>query len=502
MKKRENREMWKRKRKAQEPKTQNQQQHQEEGNEEMESKSEKGFFACYLLTSLSPRAKGHTYIGYTVNPRRRIRQHNGEIGSGAWRTKRRRPWEMVLCIYGFPTNVSALQFEWAWQHPTESVAVRQAAATFKSFSGVANKIKLAYTMLNLSAWESLNITVNYFSTKYMKSSAACPSLPKHMKVQLCVMDELPCYEEGDVNIFEEEDGWNDKEEYDDARDTDGMVQETNIGSSLHISTDYLGSIDNNFGKDDEGSNTSGTTQEGFTVSPLQISGDYLHSIDQIFSEKDDDGSNASETLQETNTDFTPYFSVNYLDSQKDKAFSGDDEASNSSEAVHADKEICNDARGHNPADFSPSIGLPEGCRMRQFRDSRTLGVDDRRPVGFFQSLVTAASSKAASFSTGKCGEDGDLQGSTKENAIELEWSGGKQSTSAVALDEDHRLRRRVKKFITAAASEKNQHRVHSSAVSREVEVIDLLSPSPDCRISSCSKKRRVSIVSPVIIDLT
>lgn len=46
---------------------------------------------------------------FTVNPRRRIRQHNGEIGSGAWRTKKRRPWEMVLCIYGFPTNVSALQ---------------------------------------------------------------------------------------------------------------------------------------------------------------------------------------------------------------------------------------------------------------------------------------------------------------------------------------------------------------------------------------------------------
>lgn len=46
-----------------------------------------------------------------------------------------------------------LQFEWAWQHPMESLAVRRAAATFKSFSGVANKIKLAYTMLNLPNWE-------------------------------------------------------------------------------------------------------------------------------------------------------------------------------------------------------------------------------------------------------------------------------------------------------------------------------------------------------------
>jgi len=67
------------------------------------------FFCCYLLRSLCPRSKGRTYIGFTVNPRRRIRQHNGEIVSGAWRTRRGRPWEMVLCIYGFPSNVAALQ---------------------------------------------------------------------------------------------------------------------------------------------------------------------------------------------------------------------------------------------------------------------------------------------------------------------------------------------------------------------------------------------------------
>lgn len=147
-----------------------------------------GFFCCYLLRSLCPRSKGRTYIGFTVNPRRRIRQHNGEIVSGAWRTRRGRPWEMVLCIYGFPSNVAALQvrdsarsllpissteillcsladlkssvswacalqFEWAWQHPTESLAVRKAAAEFKSLSGIGNKVKLAYTMLNLPSWE-------------------------------------------------------------------------------------------------------------------------------------------------------------------------------------------------------------------------------------------------------------------------------------------------------------------------------------------------------------
>ncbi|CAI0399494.1 unnamed protein product [Linum tenue] len=161
--------------------------------EEDDNNGRKRFFACYLLTSLSPRSKNFTYIGFTVNPRRRIRQHNGEIKCGAFRTKGKRPLAMVFCIYGFPTQVSALQFEWAWQHPRESKAVREAALSFKSFSGVANKIKLAYTMLGLPPWQRLNLTVDYFSTKYKNCSPSLPSLPLHIKVRVCPMDELPCY---------------------------------------------------------------------------------------------------------------------------------------------------------------------------------------------------------------------------------------------------------------------------------------------------------------------
>lgn len=191
---------------------------EDDGNERETTEEEGGgggkgrFFACYLLTSLCPRFKGHTYIGFTVNPRRRIRQHNGEIGSGAWRTKKRRPWEMVLCIYGFPTNVAALQFEWAWQHPVESCAVRKAAASFKSLSKLADKIKLAYTMLTLPAWQSMNLTVNIFSTKYQKYTAGCPNLPEHMRVQVCPMDELPCYT-GSNWLMGEKDNWNGDEEF-------------------------------------------------------------------------------------------------------------------------------------------------------------------------------------------------------------------------------------------------------------------------------------------------
>ena len=54
--------------------------------------SEAGFLCCYLLTSLHPAYAEHTYVGFTVNPRRRLRQHNGELVHGARRTSTRRPW--------------------------------------------------------------------------------------------------------------------------------------------------------------------------------------------------------------------------------------------------------------------------------------------------------------------------------------------------------------------------------------------------------------------------
>ncbi|KAI3450258.1 hypothetical protein Pfo_006923 [Paulownia fortunei] len=200
-----------------------------------------GFFACYLLTSLCPRFKGHTYIGYTLNPRRRIRQHNGEIGSGAWRTKRKRPWEMVLCIYGFPTNIAALQFEWAWQHPVESLAVRSAAASFKSLSGLANKIKLAYTMLTLPAWQSLNLTVNLFSTKYQKYTSGCPAaLPEQMRTHICSMDELPCYNVN-ARVNDEFDG----DECEGSFQESTEEESTGAAKKFHDSPSYDGSSEEN-----------------------------------------------------------------------------------------------------------------------------------------------------------------------------------------------------------------------------------------------------------------
>ena len=79
---------------------------------------------CYLLESDHPRHRGYTYIGFTVNPNRRLRQHNGFEKGGAKRTEGRRPHTMVLFVHGFSSNTAAEQFEWAWTNPKQSKKLR------------------------------------------------------------------------------------------------------------------------------------------------------------------------------------------------------------------------------------------------------------------------------------------------------------------------------------------------------------------------------------------
>lgn len=71
---------------------------------------------CYLLVSPS----GKTYVGATVDPNRRLRQHNCEIKGGARRTRavvlKGELWSRVCYVGPFPDDKSALQFEWMWKH--------------------------------------------------------------------------------------------------------------------------------------------------------------------------------------------------------------------------------------------------------------------------------------------------------------------------------------------------------------------------------------------------
>ncbi|KAJ4828916.1 hypothetical protein Tsubulata_008089 [Turnera subulata] len=467
-----------------------QQQQQLPTQDQTKTQQGKGFFACYLLTSLCPRFKGHTYIGFTVNPRRRIRQHNGEIGCGAFRTKKRRPWEMVLCIYGFPTNVSALQFEWAWQHPRESVNVREAAAAFKTFSGVANKIKLAYTMLNLPAWSSLGITVNYFSTKYTNHSGGCPSLPQNMKVKVCPMDELPCYTETSESFSEGEDADEDWENEvnedttDTIRNSDAnlvSLQPSFMDECLSYNGRGQSLLQDGYSKHDKhseedssrnSSNTDGTVGETNASEEIHTSTDYAQVLDTTSFEQ-------SELFKE-------YYRMETEDRMK---------PSDQKEHEHADdnhgtvKEKNADVTTHTPAGYAHNsidktsygqFGKFNETGRRESNDPPTMDLDDVQPYRFINSPARAASPRGTSISSREIG-DVDMFTTIDDGSPELSWQ---------------RLKTFTRKPVDTLKPD------HSYTSPKEIEVIDLLSPTSEYVTQSSRKKRKVLSVVPEIIDLT
>ena len=68
----------------------------------------------YTVYFLASTVGSRTYVGYSVHPFHRLRQHNGELVGGAKSTRVGRPYRIVCMVSGFPDESSALQFEWAW----------------------------------------------------------------------------------------------------------------------------------------------------------------------------------------------------------------------------------------------------------------------------------------------------------------------------------------------------------------------------------------------------
>ena len=66
-----------------------------------------------------------TYVGATVDLKRRLRQHNGEIKGGAHATtskvKKGKTWKRVCHVSGFPDWTATLQFEWRWKQITRKL---------------------------------------------------------------------------------------------------------------------------------------------------------------------------------------------------------------------------------------------------------------------------------------------------------------------------------------------------------------------------------------------
>ena len=125
-------------------------------------------FFVYLIESEGNKQK-RTYVGFTNDPKKRIRQHNGEILGGAHKTRKGRPWHFISIVGPFPNKVSALQFEWQWQHPNRSRRDISAllSITNTSINGWAasTKLKIVHAMLSTRYWGQLALVVHIFDSK-------------------------------------------------------------------------------------------------------------------------------------------------------------------------------------------------------------------------------------------------------------------------------------------------------------------------------------------------
>ena len=108
--------------------------------------------SCYILYNQN----GLTYNGYTVNFKRRIRQHNGEIKGGARYTQNitRRPWNYLLTVESNNfNNHIALSFEYYVKKPTGK------RRRPKEYCGIHGRIKSIPLVLANPKFFNMNIHI-------------------------------------------------------------------------------------------------------------------------------------------------------------------------------------------------------------------------------------------------------------------------------------------------------------------------------------------------------
>ncbi|EPX74925.1 structure-specific endonuclease catalytic subunit [Schizosaccharomyces octosporus yFS286] len=127
------------------------------------SNQEHSFYCCYLIQSKKTASSRSLYIGSTPNPIRRLRQHNGELQGGAWKTRNGRPWIVLCLVHGFPNKTSALQFEWIWQHPNLSRHTKDNQESIKRTLSINSSLNSLQKIVSSNGWKRWPLEITFFS---------------------------------------------------------------------------------------------------------------------------------------------------------------------------------------------------------------------------------------------------------------------------------------------------------------------------------------------------